>query len=224
MSGDPIIEAALHAYDDLLEVFGRVIKTVECFVRESPNGENCVKQVRGMLYSLADGVDSLLTRARQSPQLVATWGPERYIVFLVSKASDLASTRYKLFYNLIIKYNTCGSDYGGAKKEMVPSTELGYGLYSRALSIAVHHVLEGEGGPPGHENVVSYLIDVVRYRRLSPGVFLQLVETLSRLITAGFSEYSMQLHSLKEILKSVMNCDDAKKTSLYILEKIKNTK
>lgn len=101
------------------------------------SGDRAEQYYRSALRDLKDTLDSLYTRAKQGPQLLATWGPAAFLVFIASKAADLAEEeqQLELFDNVILSSvrQECLHDplpiaVSGSRPSVNP-TALGYAVY-----------------------------------------------------------------------------------------------
>ncbi len=80
---------------------------------------------------LKEALESLQARARSGPQLLATWGPAAFLLFIASKT---ASADYQLQKRAarILCYSE-GGNWGPDAKSKIDSTAGGYLMYAMAL-------------------------------------------------------------------------------------------
>lgn len=113
--------------------------------------------VRGWARSLYDVLNSLETRARSGPQLLATWGPAAFLLFTASKAVE-ADPRLQEAIAKLLADNTVSQEELSSLRRPEPAAA-GYLLYAAAL--LYYHVKAGIVQP--RENLVEMLDEAIRY-------------------------------------------------------------
>ena len=191
-------QGALALCKKLREVFGGAASSV------------AVETLRRTLenpYTFSDVLESITTRARQAPSLVATWGAAATLVFYASKAVDIEDTKVLNYILLDVadSSSTQGSDR--EKKLRGASTALGYTFYMKAF-LEAHSCLQG-AAPDQTGSSVEAVLDSLIKSYMGSGARSQsqavnLVENLARFTTlylepllCDIAEFIREIHNLE---------------------------
>ncbi|UXD22184.1 hypothetical protein IPA_02400 [Ignicoccus pacificus DSM 13166] len=146
--------------------------------------------------NVKDYPDSLYSRARSAPQLMATWGPAHFLIFYASKSLDDIDSRRAEFLWRAWKSVMMGRDREEVKGfvaceivSKISDTSMGYLLYTLALSEAIVRLMEREQNFGRLDELFDFVIRLYvkpeegkELGAPSVGTLNLLVQTLSRLI------------------------------------------
>jgi len=113
---------------------------------------------RGWARSLYSVLDSLETRARSGPQLLATWGPAAFLLFTASKAVE-ADPRLQEAMAELLKGKPGWHEKLSNTGKNLGATASGYLLYAAAL--LYYHLKTGIVGPGS--NIAEMFDEAIRY-------------------------------------------------------------
>ncbi|GEM_PF-5375733 len=157
----------------------------------------------GKGYSQVNNVwESLRSRAREAPSLLATWGPAGLIIFYASKAADLD---HKIL-NELMRYAACSDcclrglkDRLRGDNKKIDATATGYATYLASVVsyLTKRHGLEAHARR-GAVKLLDALIEKTMKGEVRAAELLYGVETVSRLIQIYGEPVASEAEELSE--------------------------